>query len=478
MTMTPPDIAPLPKGFLIFAAFVLLADRLAFHIFANPLPDETYYWLWGQHPDWSYYDHPPLQAWLQGLTAALFGDSIFALRLPAALSSAILLATSLWWLRRYARKAKTTAILVIFASPLFFIFTAMVFNDHLLIALLSLAGVFSYKTLDTVARTGRVAKGPLYTAALLIGLAGLTKYNAALFALGVGASVLVVPRFRPLLRSVHTYLAAGLMLACLTPVFVWNRAHGAASFRYNLSDRLETAPDLAQIAGQMAGFLLAFSVVASPFLIVALWRMRKAPAPENWRALAGITFGTATLSCLVVAIFTHVLYYWNIIALIVFLPFAAAYMKRWQLVAHLGFGLLVATLFTLNYTVLPVSALFGKADLETASTFGWKDIAARVETLQQETGAPALVASDYRNGAMLGFHTPAHKVRVLSARHSQFDFWPAPAEDAVILTDEWHPLSPEIRAAFASITPLDSLTVSRFGKPLMTYRFYLGKGQP
>ena len=29
--------------------------------------DEAYYWMWGQHLSWSYFDHPPLDGWLQAL---------------------------------------------------------------------------------------------------------------------------------------------------------------------------------------------------------------------------------------------------------------------------------------------------------------------------------------------------------------------------------------------------------------------------
>jgi 4-amino-4-deoxy-L-arabinose transferase-like glycosyltransferase len=30
---------------------------------AGLVPDETYYWLWAQHPSFGYYDHPPMVAW-------------------------------------------------------------------------------------------------------------------------------------------------------------------------------------------------------------------------------------------------------------------------------------------------------------------------------------------------------------------------------------------------------------------------------
>ena len=73
-----------------FWLFVLIAFgvlRLIFWLTAFPNPDEAYYWLWGQHPDWSYYDHPPFNAWVQGAFTAIFGRSAFSLRLPNLISS-------------------------------------------------------------------------------------------------------------------------------------------------------------------------------------------------------------------------------------------------------------------------------------------------------------------------------------------------------------------------------------------------------
>ena len=40
------------------------------------LPQEAYYWSWSRHPDWSYFDHPPLATYSIGLTTALLGRGL------------------------------------------------------------------------------------------------------------------------------------------------------------------------------------------------------------------------------------------------------------------------------------------------------------------------------------------------------------------------------------------------------------------
>ena len=61
-----PEPAPSPvvpaAAWAIWAAAA--AARLGVALTWGVLPDEAYYWMWGQAPALGYYDHPPLLAWL------------------------------------------------------------------------------------------------------------------------------------------------------------------------------------------------------------------------------------------------------------------------------------------------------------------------------------------------------------------------------------------------------------------------------
>ena len=39
------------------------------------LPEEAYHWCYARHPSLSYYDHPPMIAWMIALGRLLFGDT-------------------------------------------------------------------------------------------------------------------------------------------------------------------------------------------------------------------------------------------------------------------------------------------------------------------------------------------------------------------------------------------------------------------
>jgi dolichyl-phosphate-mannose-protein mannosyltransferase len=474
---------PVPLALLIAVAAILIADRAVFHLFAGPLPDEAYYWLWGQHPDWSYFDHPPLQAWLQGLSAHVFGNTLFGLRAPGLVTSGILIACLLWWVKKLHEDgvalSRTEALLVTFASPLVFIFAEMVFNDHLLIALLATASVLLRTTLDSVARNGRPVLSALYGTALAVGLAMLTKYNAALYVLGV-LPVLLMRPYRPVWRSPHFYLALLLALLCLVPIAVWNLQHAGASLQYNLVEReaVASAPDVIRSALTfLAGFLLALS----PFLVAPLIRLiRGGPPTSPWRAPAATIFVTSTLICVAISAVTFVLYYWNIVAVVPIFPLLLAYIRsRWGLVLHLIFGALIITAFTVNYAVVPVAALFGTIDSESGIVYDWPKITAEAESDRASAGAQFLAASDYRHGSILGFTAGDPDVVVFSSRKSQFDYWRDEAKltgkAAIVVTDLWHPLSPDITGHFSTVEKLGGRDVVRFGHLIAHYDFYLAK---
>ena len=63
------------------------AIRLLWHLLepVGMAGDETYYWLWGQYPDWGYFSKPPMIGWLYGALTALFGQSVFVYKATATL---------------------------------------------------------------------------------------------------------------------------------------------------------------------------------------------------------------------------------------------------------------------------------------------------------------------------------------------------------------------------------------------------------
>lgn len=470
------------KILLALAVSALLALRLWFHLTASPLPDEAYYWLWGRNLDWSYFDHPPLQAWTQAVSHRLFGTNLIALRLPAVVTSATVFGCLIWWGQRFGAPWPYLLVstAVILASPLMFLMMGMVFNDHLLIALLSVALIQLYLLFE-----GQMLRKPrlqhLYLAAVLIGLAGLTKYNAALFALGALAMIAFTRDLRPLLRNPQMYFAGALTLACLTPVFLWNAGHSGVSFQYNLQDRLTQASDFSAYFQRVTGFVLGFGLALSPVLlgaVLGLYRQNNLPNEFALLRQMGMwIFAVCTIACLILSYWVTVIYYWNVIAVVALLPLMGAILRPKWLALHVLFGLLVNGALVFNHTVFPLTALQGRADDESALMYGWPQIAASVRA-QAVANDDFLIATDYRSGAILAFWLDRPDIAVIASRRSQFSLWLDPdaraGQDAVILSSDGFALTEVVSKRFDRIEDLGEIKITRWDH--FVTRYYLHRG--
>ena len=82
-----------------WALLGLLPVLLGLAATVPPFDDELYYWCWSRDLQLSYYDHPPMVAYMIRASTELFGNSIFAIRLPAVLSGLVVIGVIAWLAR-------------------------------------------------------------------------------------------------------------------------------------------------------------------------------------------------------------------------------------------------------------------------------------------------------------------------------------------------------------------------------------------
>lgn len=470
---------------LQLAVGVLLALKLVFYGFAPPLGDEAYYWLWGQRPALSYLDHPPLHAWLLGISSRLFGWNLFSLRALTWLT----LAGTIWviwvWSKRLApgdpRTWFWTALAVYLASPLMFVMGSISFNDHLLVVLCLLSAHF-FLDFAEAWRAGGTTFGKLYLAAVLLGLALLTKYNAALLAVGYLLFVLLDAELRPLLRRWQTYAATGLSVLLQAPVIAWNLADGLASYRFHLSERWggTMVVDPVNLVLVVAMEVVTLSV----FLIVPLLRLYGGGGGSGFerstRKLAAIMLGLSSLTVMAIALIeTEVAPYWNILAYPIGIPLLVrGFRTRTLFSLHVVTGTALIALFTVNLLVAPVRNYLGWRDATTYSNYDWPRIAQIVTAEHDKYPQAFLAATRYTTAAQLGFALHDANVTDISDRHTEFDYWFDPGahrgQDGLVLAAPFIP--PDYaRTQFHSLALLRTIDVVRFGVTVGTYQLYLGK---
>ncbi len=188
--------------------------------------DEAYYWVWSKNLQLSYYDHPPMIAYLIHLTT-LASDKEFFIRLTGIICSSLTIIMMYLTARRlFNQKTADITVILALAWPLlegnFFITTI----DCPLLLFWSIAVYFLARGLVNQERTY------LYLAGIAIGLDLLSKYTAILILPGVFIYLLLSSQNRKLLVTPRIYLSLILTVIVFSPVILWNYQHQWVSFLF------------------------------------------------------------------------------------------------------------------------------------------------------------------------------------------------------------------------------------------------------
>lgn len=193
--------------------------------------DESYYWLWSRHLDWSYYDHPAGVALLVRASTALGGEGEAGIRWLNALLGAACIPMTYWLgAEMISRRAGLLAATVLAVGAPYLLTSRFVYTDALQLFLLLVNLYWAWRLLSERPRPRLVTAVAFgFSLALLFN----TKYNAYLYTLALGASVLL--DHRRILADRRFWLAGGIAALGLLPAVGWNMTHGWLSFRWQLS---------------------------------------------------------------------------------------------------------------------------------------------------------------------------------------------------------------------------------------------------
>ncbi len=205
-----------------FAAVALIvALRLLLHLLtANRygiFRDELYYIACSRHLDWGYVDMPPFIPAVTWLFTALFGPSLFVIRLIPAIAGCGAIALTGYQAfqlggRRYAMALSALAMAV---SAVF------VINGHLL-GTNDFEALFWMGCASIVIRIIQTGNQKLWL--WFGGLAGLglmNKYSMAVFGLGIVLGLLLTPERKAFARP-WIWIAGALALLIFLPNLLWN----------------------------------------------------------------------------------------------------------------------------------------------------------------------------------------------------------------------------------------------------------------
>ncbi|HZW34501.1 MAG TPA: glycosyltransferase family 39 protein [Isosphaeraceae bacterium] len=466
--------------------------------------DEAYHYLYAIHPAPSYFDHPPMMAWVEMAGLALLGTgtaAAWALRIGFialfAGSTAILARLTS---RRYGARAGFLAALALNVTGYYGLAASMfALPDGPLL-------FFWLLTLDRLTVALDDADSRRLTPWIPVGLAWggamLSKYHAVFLPMGAALSVVLDRRMRQrwLFRP-GPYLAVGVGLMVFSPVIVWNADHGWVSFLFQGGRAVGSwvpRPDylVAALLGQAA---YLFPWVWLP-LVRILGRSCRTYAtmpagPERlWTCLAAVPWGAFSA----VACFRPVLPHWGLIGLVSLFPVlgrewaqrievqARPWRRRLAVYAGLSITLAVLALLEFHTGFLQrgggsrVGLLEGRRD-PTLDLYGWDQVADRIRQLGLIDDPRTFVFTRYwYQSAQLAYALEeARPVLCYNAEDPRgFAYWSRPEDWVgrdgilVLIGSEAELVAHLFGRWFDRVENVAEFWVERSGKPVRHVRLY------
>ncbi len=400
------------------ASFLILLYS-GYHAIYNirlPLhPDEAYYWLWSRHLDLSYYDHPPLIAYLIKLFT-LFKTNECTVRLAAVFCMGIAtMYTYLLAKKIFDEKTALYAVLILLSLPATNMGFTIVTPDAPLMLFWAVSMYYTYLALTEDSISYYLLAG------ISMGLLLLSKYTSVLF-LGSLIFFLLFKMPKKLLEW-KAWFAVAIAIMIFLPVIWWNYQHNWISFSFQYHHGTSDAfrPRIDTFFAFLGGQFLVLGILFFPLLVWGAYRYRL--FKENFAEFYLFSFFLFPMAFFSYkSLFKKMSLNWGAVVVISGMIICAHLIVRLNLKRILLSGLALSVLMTLLMQFPELFFLPPKFNMLNR-LYGPKEA---VEQLQQYIKPGDVLFADHlRRASMLSFYTKGHP-RVLIPTHSrksQFSIW-------------------------------------------------------
>lgn len=284
---------------------LLLGVKLLLGYFVPFSFDEAYYWVWSNHLQLSYFDHPPMVAWLMSLGHFLEGWGYLA-RLPIILVGHLTIWIWILILREVWKETTTHSeknFLLIASTCLFLGAGSIIATPDVPLNFFWSLATFSLIKLVN-------SKSDLFAWAVgaSLGLGFVSKYHIVLFPISILLGLLFTKQLRIIRPKWLLQIFVSGLFFCL-PVLIWNYQNDWMSFKFQLDhglagEKRDLIWVIEYIVGQIffigpiALFLFAknfksenlghqvLSFIGAGALLFFLLTSFRAPVEPNWPIMA------------------------------------------------------------------------------------------------------------------------------------------------------------------------------------------------
>ncbi len=390
------------KGVVVLSLCVILILRLVSMGLMGLMPqDAYYYYVYGEHLSYSYYDHPPLVGYMLRLFKELFGKSVFTIKLADTVISALTIAVfyklSLYFLSPHqARKS----LVLLFSTLMVTILSLVSTPDVPLLLFWCLSLIMLYNAIFKEKKIYWIWSG------LMMGLAFDSKYTGIMLPAGLILFLLCSNEYRKKIISwelAACFLVFGMLVF---PVVFWNVHNDFASFRFQSEERVNTFKltplNFAGLIGHQAALLTPILLFFLGYILFRAFKKyilkKKTISPENLFLFS--FFVPLFLGFIFVSFFYWVKLNWMMPAYITGILLAATYFSEKWIRYQVLFSLVI-------HVTLAVEIFFYPIQIKSDDTwFGWKELAINVNQLRsQHPGAFIFSADNNKTSSILNFYS-------------------------------------------------------------------------
>lgn len=402
-------------GFQLFRFFLLP--------FMGLMPQDAYYYLYGQHLSLSYFDHPGMIGYILRIFTDIFGQSIFVIKFADFTITSLTILSFYKLAAYFLSQQKLWRSMVLLVSTIFI--SILSFNstpDVPLLLFWTLSLICLYKAIFEQKKWFWVLGG------ITMGLAFDSKYTALLLQFGLIAFLAFSNRYRKLFLSPWLWISLVISALVTFPVWWWNYQNDFASFAFQSSNRTSSITKFEfkpEVFFGSIGFQLAvlLPVLFSIFIVFSFKHIKKAvfkfklPSQKTLFLLA--FFIPTFVGFLLITPIYWVKLNWMMPSYITGIIIAGMYISKKLLRAQI-----ITSVFF--HIALTLQILFYLVPIKSDDTWvGWKELSEEVSKLQENHPNSFVFSMDgYKTSAQLRFflNQEIYAQNIVGLNALQFDY--------------------------------------------------------
>lgn len=402
-------------GFQLFRLFLLP--------FMGLMPQDAYYYLYGQNLSLSYFDHPGMIGYLLRFFTEIFGQSVFAIKLADFTVTSFTMLSFYKLSSLFLSKQRLWRSMILMASTIFI--SVLSFNSTPDVPLLL------FWTLSILCLSKAVFENKKWywiLAGITMGLAFDSKYTALLLQFGILTFLIFSTNYRKFLISPWLWTCLLISIAVTFPVWWWNYQNEFASFTFQSSERTNSIGKFLVRPTLFLGvvghqLLLLLPILFGLFVMFTYKHIKKIltkftlPSEKTLFLLA--FFIPTFFGFFLISPIYWVKLNWMMPAYITGIIIAGMYISE----KLLKIQIIISILF---HVVIASQVIFYFIPIKSDDTWvGWQELSNEIEILQKQYPETFIFSADsYKTSAVLNFYLPekVYGKNIIGLPALQFDY--------------------------------------------------------